>query len=50
MKTKGGKIGGILMLIAAIGNFLAGIFNTDPIHTLPENMTTSGSVHTGAAG
>lgn len=50
LKTKGGKIGGILLLIAAIGNFLAGIFNTDPIHTLPENMSTSGSIHTAAAG
>lgn len=50
VKTSGAKIGGVLMIIAAIGNFLAGIFNTDPIDTLPEQMTTSGSIHAGAAG
>lgn len=50
IKTVGAKIGGGLMTLAAVGNFLAGIFNTDPIDTLPEQMTTSGSIHTGAAG
>lgn len=50
VKTSGAKIGGVLMIIAAIGNFLAGIFNTDPIDSLPEQMTTSGSIHAGAAG
>lgn len=50
IKTLGAKIGGVLMIIAAIGNFLAGIYNTDPIDTLPEQMTTSGSIHAGAAG
>ncbi|WP_057938559.1 DUF998 domain-containing protein [Algoriphagus resistens] len=50
VQTSGAKIGGIFLVIAAIGNFLAGIFNTDPVDTLPEQMTTSGSIHAGAAG
>ncbi|SFW74129.1 Protein of unknown function [Sinomicrobium oceani] len=50
IKTPGGRIGRIFMGIAAIGNFLAGIFNADPMDTLPEQMTGSGSIHAGAAG
>jgi hypothetical membrane protein len=46
----GSKIGGVLLIISSIGNLLAGIFNTDPTGTLPENMTTSGQIHNGAAG
>ena len=50
LKTLGAKIGGGLMILAALGNFLAGVFNPDPIDTLPAHMTTSGNIHTGAAG
>lgn len=50
IKTSGAKIGGVLMVIAAIGNFLVGIFNADPIDTLPEQMSTSGNIHAGVAG
>ncbi len=46
----GSKIGAILLILAAIGNFLAGIFNTDPISTLPEKVSISGQVHNSAAG
>jgi hypothetical protein len=46
----GSKIGGVLLLLASVGNFLAGFFNTDPITTSPENMTVSGQIHSGAAG
>lgn len=46
----GSKIGGALLIIASTGNFLAGIFNTDPVRTLPENMTISGQIHNAAAG
>ncbi|WP_339606668.1 DUF998 domain-containing protein [uncultured Roseivirga sp.] len=46
----GAKIGGILLLLSSIGVLLAGIFDTDPISTPAENMTTSGQIHTGAAG
>lgn len=46
----GSKIGGALLILASIGNFLAGIFNTDPISALPENMTVSGQIHNSAAG
>ncbi|WP_194766477.1 DUF998 domain-containing protein [Tamlana sp. I1] len=46
----GSKIGGALLVIASLGNFLAGIFNTDPVDTLPEHMTISGQIHNAAAG
>lgn len=46
----GSKIGGVLLVIASLGNFLAGIFNTDPVDTLPEYMTMSGQIHNAAAG
>lgn len=46
----GSKIGGVLLLLASLGNFLAASFNTDPITTSPENMTVSGQIHSGAAG
>lgn len=46
----GSKIGGVLLLLASVGNFLAGFFNTDPVTTSPENMTVSGQIHSGAAG
>ncbi|MDG3584183.1 DUF998 domain-containing protein [Galbibacter pacificus] len=46
----GSKIGGILLLLASVGNFLAGFFNTDPITTSPENITVIGQIHSGAAG
>ena len=49
-KSPGAKIGGVLLILAAIGNFTAGIFNTDPVDTLPEQITTSGNIHVGAAG
>jgi len=50
LPNTGSKIGGVLLIIASIGNFLAGIFNTDPVSTLPENMTISGQIHNAAAG
>ncbi|WP_147676745.1 DUF998 domain-containing protein [Algibacter pacificus] len=46
----GSKIGGVLLVIASLGNFLAGIFNTDPVDTLPKYMTMSGQIHNAAAG
>ena len=46
----GAKVGAILLIIAAIGNFLAGFFNTDPITTQPDNMSTSGEIHSVSAG
>lgn len=50
LRTLGAKIGGGFLILAALGNFLAGMFNPDPIDTLPEQMTISGSIHAGAAG
>jgi len=50
IKSLGAKIGGILLMLSAIGNFLAGIFNTDPVNTLPAQMTTSGNIHVAGAG
>ena len=41
----GAKVGGVLLIVSAFGNFLAGIFNTDPAGTLPDQMTTSGQWH-----
>tara|TARA_R100001369_G_scaffold84757_2_gene117821 strand:- start:396 stop:1031 length:636 start_codon:yes stop_codon:yes gene_type:complete len=46
----GAKVGGILLILASLGNFLASIFNTDPISTLPDQMTMSGQIHNSAAG
>ena len=46
----GAKIGSILLIISSIGNFIAGFFNTDPITTKPENMSSSGNIHSVAAG
>jgi hypothetical protein len=50
IKSVGGRIGGILLILASVGNFLAVFFNTDPAGTLPEEMTTSGKIHSGSAG
>ncbi|MCX2763645.1 DUF998 domain-containing protein [Aquimarina muelleri] len=50
LPNTGSKIGGVLLIIASIGNFLAGIFNTDPVSNLPENMTINGQIHNAAAG
>lgn len=50
IKSLGAKIGGILLMFSSIGSFLAGIFNTDPVGTLPEQMTISGNIHVAAAG
>ncbi|MEB2778142.1 DUF998 domain-containing protein [Algoriphagus sp. D3-2-R+10] len=44
------KIAGVFLFLAAIGNILAALFDTDPVDTLPHEMTTSGSIHAGAAG
>lgn len=46
----GTKVGAILLLISAAGTLTAGIFNTDPITTLPENISISGKIHSTAAG
>ncbi|MGH2623443.1 MAG: DUF998 domain-containing protein, partial [Sphingobacterium sp.] len=46
----GTKAGAILLIISAVGTLAAGIFNTDPITTLPENITISGKIHSTAAG
>lgn len=43
------KIGAVLLIISSIGNFLSAFFNTDPITTRPENMSTSGEIHSIAA-
>src|SRR5690606_18930640 len=45
----GAKIGALLLIIASIGNFIAGVFNTDPIATSPDNMSMSGVIHSVAA-
>jgi len=50
LPNTGSKIGGVLLILASLGNFLAGVFNTDPISTLPEHMTVSGQIHNAAAG
>ncbi|MDL5513312.1 DUF998 domain-containing protein [Arenibacter sp. M-2] len=50
LPNTGSKIGGVLLIIASLGNFLAGVFNTDPVSTLPEKMTISGQIHNSAAG
>ena len=50
LPNTGSKVGGVLLIIASLGNFLAGIFNTDPINTFPEQMTMSGQIHNSAAG
>lgn len=46
----GAKIGGWLLIVSSVGNFTAAIWNTDPAGTLPEGMSTSGQIHSGAAG
>jgi len=46
----GSKVGGVLLILASLGNFLAGVFNTDPVSTLPDQMTISGQIHNAAAG
>lgn len=43
------KIGASLLIIASIGNFIAGLFNSDPITTTAENMSASGQIHSIAA-
>ena len=50
LPNTGSKIGGVLLIIASLGNFLAGIFNTDSVSTLPEKITISGQIHNAAAG
>ncbi|UXX78677.1 DUF998 domain-containing protein [Reichenbachiella carrageenanivorans] len=50
LPNTGSKVGGVLLIVASLGNFLAGIFNTDPVSTLPEQMTISGQIHNAAAG
>lgn len=50
LPNTGSKIGGVLLIVASLGNFLAGAFNTDPVSTLPEQMTISGQIHNSAAG
>jgi len=44
------KIGAVLLLVAALGNFTGSLFNTDPVGTKPEDMTTSGQIHAASAG
>ncbi len=44
------KIGGTLIILAAIGSFIGSVFDTDPAGTGPDAMTTSGQIHAGAAG
>lgn len=46
----GSKIAGILLVLSAIGNFLAAFFNPDPIDTLPDNYSMSGQLHNMGAG
>lgn len=40
-----GKIGLVMLLIAASGMFIAGIFKTDALNTSPEQQTMSGKLH-----
>jgi hypothetical protein len=40
-----GKIGTIMLLLSAIGMFIAAIFKTDPLNTSPELVTNSGMLH-----
>ncbi len=44
------KIGGTLLILAALGSFVGSVFDTDPAGTKPEAMTTSGQIHAAAAG
>jgi len=50
LPNRGSKVGGVLLIIASLGNFLAGIFNTDPVSTIPDQVTISGQIHNAAAG
>lgn len=50
LPNTGSKIGGVLLILASLGNFLAGIFNTDSVSTLPDQMTMIGQIHNAAAG
>lgn len=45
----GAKIGAVLLILSSIGNFITGFFNTDPIATKPDNISTSGEIHSIAA-
>ena len=45
VRTLGGKIGLVFLLMGAAGPILAAIFPMDPITTAPEAMTTSGGLH-----
>lgn len=46
----GSKVGGWLLIVSSVGNFIAAIWNTDPAGTTAEQMTTSGQIHSSAAG
>jgi len=50
IKSVGAKIGSGLLILSAIGNFLATFFNTDPVGTLPEKLSSTGQIHAMAAG
>jgi hypothetical protein len=43
--TLAGRIGLVFLLVGAAGPILAGLFQTDPITTPPDAITTSGFIH-----
>ena len=45
-----GRIAAVMIGLAACGNLLASVFNTDPAGTLPSQSTLSGQIHVAAAG
>jgi len=50
MRSRYGKIGLIVLLIASFGGILGGLGVSDPLNTPQSQMTTSGSVHAIGAG
>jgi hypothetical protein len=45
IRTTGGKIGLVLLLVSALGMTIAAIFTTDPITASQDELTTHGNLH-----
>jgi hypothetical protein len=45
VRTIGGRIGLVLLLVSALGLTMGGIFTTDPITATSKELTTTGSLH-----
>jgi hypothetical protein len=45
IRTTGGKIGLVLLLVSALGMTIAAIFTTDPITASQDELTTHGTLH-----